>query len=1005
MMAAIHATACPQCGASLSQAVAGGSCFRCLAAAIFREEPPPEETAAEPVSERYEITGRLGRGAMGVVYRARQKGLDRDVALKLLPQAAFASEEERERFRREARILASLRHPDIVAVYEAFEDAGCLGFAMECVEGGDLAALTAAGPLPQRTAATLMARIAEAIAYAHTQGVLHRDLKPSNVLLGADGGPKVTDFGLARLVAGAGGGTATGAALGTPAYAPPEQLLGGTDPAPAGDVYGLGALLYHLLTGRAPFVADNPLSLLRIAEEGNPTVPRLLVPSVSRDLETICLHAMERDPGRRYPNAAAFADDLRAFLEGRPISARPTPPMEKWMRWARRRPLVAALAGLTVLLLAGIVTVLARSSGHSRALLHTIREGAYVADMRLTERALEEGNLFEANRLLGKWSEASEAGPDLRGFEWRVFREMTRSHHQVMRAGLPPMRRLAWSLDGTRLFAGSEAGDLFALDPAHELRDTARASLGASINVLTPAPDGTSLLVATADGGVSLRDEATLAAAMEGRAAEAPITAAFDADGASITVVHRTGITRLRRSDGSTVLSAPIQPPPWFFGAIAPDGNHLALAHAGIDQVSVWPLHPSTPLTADTRSHAFNMLAAVPAFTPDSQRLAIARFDGRIALRPIKATGVQIDFTAHDGPVTCVTWNHDGSRLASSGKDQWVKIWDGTEARLFASLAGHTATINSLAFSPDGSRLASASRDGSIRIWPTVRTAADRPASATDRDPFTGWPDALPGFPSTPCWPVTGLVRGALAVDAAGRLWSAEPGASTWTELASLPPEFDARAVRVSPDGRWLLANINHQDKMPPREAILRLRPGVRLEPALAASHQPGCSGVFSPDSRFVVQASLTGDVSIIQLHDGPLTPAWRVARAHQAIINHLAFSSDSTHFASASSDGTAKLWRTTSPDSPTHFSAGASSLWCVAVSQDLTRLAAAADGGRVHLWDVTRRLPVARLQLPTEAITLRLAFGPNDSWLGAAGNGWQHTWPAPHAGTTPADH
>jgi serine/threonine protein kinase/WD40 repeat protein len=997
MMERPHRSVCPQCGTALSLAVADGVCSRCLAAAAFRDEPPPpEETAAEPVNAQFEIIGRLGRGAMGVVYRARQKRLGRDVALKMLSQAAFASEAERERLRREARILASLRHPGIVAIHDAIEDDGCLGFAMELVDGGDLATVTASGPLPQRTAALLMTQIADAITYAHGQGVLHRDLKPSNVLMGADGSPKVTDFGLARLMADAGGGTATGAIVGTPAYSPPEQLLGaGATPSPAGDVYGLGALLYHLLTGRAPFVADNPLSLLHLAEEGSPAPPRLLVPSVPRDLETICLHALARDPRRRYPTAADFADDLRAFLDGRPIRARPAPPVEKCVRWARRRPGLAALGSLTAILVASIIVVLAHSSTSSRALLQTIREGAYVADMRLTERALEEGDLFEASRLLGKWEADVNTGPDLRGFEWRAFREMTRSRHLAMLDGLPPVRRIAWSPDGTRLFAGTEKGDLIACDPANGLHEIARVPLGATVSVLAPAGDGSALLAATTEGRVSLREPTTLDALLELRTSEGPLAACFSPDDPTFSIVHRAGLSVVNRADGSAVSETPIQPPPWFYGSFAPDGSRLALAHAGIEQVSIWRLDRASPLDAATRTHALDMLAAMPAFTPDGRRLAIGRFDGRVSLRWLDSEGSSQEFSAHHGPVTTVAWNENASRLATGSKDQWIRIWDASTARQTHAFVGHTSTINSIAFSPDGSRLASASRDGSIRLWSASPVAEAAPVPTDGRDPFTGWPAKVPPFPMDGCQPVHGLARGTGMLDPTSRLWTADPDASAWSLQATLPPNIDPKSARLSPDGRWLLANIHPPDSPTPREAVWRIVPNTLLQPSSVAHAPPGCGGKFSPDSRFVAQATLEGEISVQQLLDDQPTIVWRAPGAHHAIINSLAFSADSSRFASASSDGTAKLWTTASPANPTTFSAGASSLWCVALSQDFSRIAAAADGGRVHLWDVSRRLTVARFQLPVSSVTLFLTFGPQDTWLAAAGNGWRHFWPA----------
>ena len=303
----------------------------------------------------YALEGILGRGGMGVVYRATQLGLNRTVALKMILAGEFASSQHVERFRGECRAMAQLRHPNIVQVFEVGEHDGLPYFSLEYCPGGTLDQLAHKEPLAPRHAAELVEPLARAMFAAHSAGIVHRDLKPANVLLDADGVPKVTDFGLAQNIAAIGELTGTGAVLGTPSFMAPEQARG--EPATAAaDQYGLGATLYDLLTGRPPFRGSSVVDTLEQVRTREPVPPAQLQPGCPRDLETICLKAMSKDAAKRYASCAAFADDLRAHLDGRPIAARPVGRVEKAWRWARRNPRVAVPSGLAaVALLAAAV--------------------------------------------------------------------------------------------------------------------------------------------------------------------------------------------------------------------------------------------------------------------------------------------------------------------------------------------------------------------------------------------------------------------------------------------------------------------------------------------------------------------------------------------------------------------------------------------------------------------------------------------------------------------------
>lgn len=358
---------CPDCGAALSDG--GGPCRRCLLAfGLDAVGAPPlgpgflDDLPATDgelfIADNYRVLEVLGRGGMGVVYKAWQANLDRVVAVKVLSAGAHAGAAELERFKREAMMAGRLQHPGIVAIHDWGEDEGVPFFSMEYVPGKDLARVVAeSGPMESRRAAGLVLSVANAVAYAHQHQVLHRDLKPQNLLLNAQGTVKITDFGLAKPLDSGLSLTDTGLVLGTAGYMAPEQERGLATIGPAVDVYGLGAVLYHLLTGRAPFVGNAMGDVLAQVRSAEPISPRRLNPGVPPDLETICLACLEKEPRRRYASAPELAEELERFLGDRPIRRRPVGPVGRWVRWSRRNPVMALLsAGLLGSLLAGLAT-------------------------------------------------------------------------------------------------------------------------------------------------------------------------------------------------------------------------------------------------------------------------------------------------------------------------------------------------------------------------------------------------------------------------------------------------------------------------------------------------------------------------------------------------------------------------------------------------------------------------------------------------------------------------
>src|SRR5213596_3366297 len=362
---------CPRCGVEIPANAPEGGCPGCLlekglGLLANEEEAAPNLKRTQHVTtmERfvemlgelgdYELLEEVGRGGQGVVYRAHQKSLNRTVALKVIGLGQWATEAHLKRFRREAEAAASLDHPRIVPIYEVGERDGQCYFSMQFVEGGQLDEVVSRRPMSIRQAAELIAKVARTVHYAHEHGILHRDIKPGNILLDGEGEPHLTDFGLARLVESESTITRTVEVLGTPSYMAPEQAAG-NNPAAAGltnatDVYGLGAVLYQLLTGHPPFAGGTTYETIKLLLETEPRPPRLWNPKVDRDLSTICLKCLEKDPKRRYASALALTEDLECWLKHEPIQARRTGVFARGKKWVQRNPSSALFAASLIAL-------------------------------------------------------------------------------------------------------------------------------------------------------------------------------------------------------------------------------------------------------------------------------------------------------------------------------------------------------------------------------------------------------------------------------------------------------------------------------------------------------------------------------------------------------------------------------------------------------------------------------------------------------------------------------
>jgi TolB-like protein/predicted Ser/Thr protein kinase len=363
---------CRKCGSKLSAPAPQGVCSACLfetALSVLTESVPAGDAcssidSAEILREfdDYELLEEIGRGGQGIVYRARQKSLDRTVALKVLGPGRWATKAHLGRFRLEAKAAASLNHPFIVPIYEIGERDGCCCFSMGLVEGGQLDEVIKRESIPVQRAAELIAKLARTVHYAHEHGILHRDIKPGNILLDAKGEPHLTDFGLARLAETESNITRTIEVLGTPSYMAPEQARGNNGQlTSAADVYGLGAVLYHLLAAHPPFAGGTTYETVRLVLETEPRQPRLWNPKVDRDLSTICLKCLDKDPQQRYSSALGLAKDLERWLRHEPIKARRAGVLTRGQKWVRRKPAIAAVIALSLALVAAVSVIVWRS--------------------------------------------------------------------------------------------------------------------------------------------------------------------------------------------------------------------------------------------------------------------------------------------------------------------------------------------------------------------------------------------------------------------------------------------------------------------------------------------------------------------------------------------------------------------------------------------------------------------------------------------------------------------
>jgi sugar lactone lactonase YvrE/tRNA A-37 threonylcarbamoyl transferase component Bud32 len=674
---------------------------------LDQEVPPPALASEEPTSTDvwpnvpgYEILGKLGQGAMGVVYKAYHQRLRRVVALKMLLGHAADDEQGRARFRTEAEAIARLQHPHIVQIFDVGEHGNTPYVMLEYAEGGSLDKELHSKPVPPADAARLIKVLARATETAHQRGIIHRDLKPANILLTEDGTPKIADFGLAKKLDASGARTQSGAILGTPSYMAPEQAAGKISAiGPSTDVYALGAILYELLTGRPPFKAAMPLdTVLQVLQHG-PVSPRKLQPKTPRDLEAICLKCLEKEAGRRYARAAALADDLERWTAGKPVRARPVSAIARLAKWSRRKPALAA-----ILLLSGLVAVLVFVG---IGVLLKWREQAqreqfaqYVNRVSRAHSLLLSQDPARAEQVL------EECPVSLRQWEWRYLKRLCNAKGAF---GEGPGSKL--TPEGhTELDYSQNNCDLKAV---------AFSPDGQRLAWLACIPRrGTGILILDPTNGQRLRT-------LQGHTSQAS-SMAFSPDGrrlasAGVNWAKTAEVTVWDVGTGQKLhtLTGPTGPISWVTCmAFSPDGRRLVSASVTLEElgeVKLWDADTGQELRTLT-GHTDQVTRM--AFSPDGQSLALT---SGIEVKVWNPTRRELRSLQHTDRVLCVAYSPDGRFLASAGWNGTVKLWDAATGRELRTFTGHTEAVTSVTFSPDGQRLASASGgDGMLKVWDTA---------------------------------------------------------------------------------------------------------------------------------------------------------------------------------------------------------------------------------------------------------------------------------------------